>query len=216
MLRTDALVKVLDAAADSSIRIDYVETNASWYRDMSSALETLRLLKAHGLTTLLVSISPFHSEHIPFSRVEGVLSAARKAGIHLFPWVEGFIADMQTLAPERSHSLEEFEAQFGTDYLQQVMRRYWIHPGGRALDLLRKVQPGYSLETILEQEGGSCAADLSDTSHFHVDLFSNYIPGLCSGLAIALEDLGRPALVNHNASLITEWADIGSQSKRWP
>jgi hypothetical protein len=106
--------------------------------------------------------------------------------------MEGFIADMQTLAPERSHSFKEFEAHFGEHYLQQVMRRYWIHPGGRALDLLRKVQPGYPLETILEQEGGACAADLSDTSHFHVDLFGNYIPGLCSGLAIALEDLGHP------------------------
>ncbi|MBW2707116.1 MAG: hypothetical protein JRD84_12515, partial [Deltaproteobacteria bacterium] len=26
----------------------------------------------------------------------------------------------------------------------------------------------------------------------HIDLFGNYIPGLCSGLAIAIGDLGRP------------------------
>lgn len=29
-------------------------------------------------------------------------------------------------------------------------------------------------------------------SHFHLDLFGNYIPGLCSGLAIARDDLGKP------------------------
>ena len=72
------------------------------------------------------------------------------------------------------------------------MQRYWIHPGGRALNVLRKVRPGYPLEQILNQAGESCAADLSDTSHFHVDLFGNYIPGLCSGLAIAVQDLGHP------------------------
>jgi hypothetical protein len=34
--------------------------------------------------------------------------------------------------------------------------------------------------------------ELSDTSHFHIDLFGNYIPGLCSGLAILRDDLGQP------------------------
>ena len=192
LLRTDALADVLDTAADMGVRIDYVETNASWYRDMDSAVETLTRLKQHGLTTLLVSISPFHIEHIPFSRVEGVFLAAGQSGIQIFPWVEGFIAQMRALDSGRSHSLKEFESRFGKDYLQEVVRRYWIHPGGRALDLLRTVQPVYPLEQILAHEGGSCAADLSDTSHFHVDLFGNYVPGLCSGLAIAIEDLDRP------------------------
>ena len=191
MLRTDGLVKVLDAASDSGVRIDYVETNSAWYRDMDSAIQTLTELKQHGLSTLLVSISPFHNEFIPFSRVEGVIGAAQKVGIHLFPWVQGFVADLRQLEKGRPHAFETFEEQFGTDYLTQVMQRYWIHPGGRALDVLRKVQSRYPLERILEQ-AGPCAADLSDTSHFHVDLFGNYIPGLCSGLAIALEDLGRP------------------------
>jgi len=34
--------------------------------------------------------------------------------------------------------------------------------------------------------------ELSETSHFHIDLFGNYIPGLCSGLAISRDDLGKP------------------------
>ena len=32
----------------------------------------------------------------------------------------------------------------------------------------------------------------TETIHFHMDLFGNYIPGLCSGLAIRREDLGSP------------------------
>jgi len=192
MLRVGDLVDVLDVAARMGMHIDYVETNAAWYRDMDSAVKTLSLLKQHGLKTLLVSISPFHNEHIPFSRVDGVFLAARQSGIQIFPWVDGFMADLRKLEQGRPHPFKEFEACFGKDYLQQVMQRYWIHPGGRALNVLREVRPGYPVERILEQEGGPCAADLSDTSHFHVNLYGHYIPGLCSGPAIPVQDLGRP------------------------
>jgi hypothetical protein len=34
--------------------------------------------------------------------------------------------------------------------------------------------------------------ELQDVSHFHLDLYGNYIPGLCSGLSIQLQDLGKP------------------------
>jgi hypothetical protein len=37
---------------------------------------------------------------------------------------------------------------------------------------------------------------LSDTSHFHMDLFGNYIPGLCSGLSVSTQDLGKPLSEN--------------------
>jgi hypothetical protein len=33
--------------------------------------------------------------------------------------------------------------------------------------------------------------ELLDVNHFHFDLFGNYIPGLCSGLAVQCEDLGN-------------------------
>lgn len=32
----------------------------------------------------------------------------------------------------------------------------------------------------------------SKKSTLHVDLFGNYIPGLCSGIGVAIEDLGKP------------------------
>ena len=64
--------------------------------------------------------------------------------------------------------------------------------GGRALDTFRPVLKQWSLQQILDEHPGGCARELSDTTHFHVDLFGNYIPGLCSGLAVATQDLGRP------------------------
>ena len=88
MLQPNALGVVLEAASRTGMGIDYVETNSSWYRDPTSAAETLARLKALGLRTLLISISPFHNEHIPFAKVAGVMRACRHAGIRVFPWHE--------------------------------------------------------------------------------------------------------------------------------
>jgi MoaA/NifB/PqqE/SkfB family radical SAM enzyme len=74
LLRPDKLEQVFDVAAKVGVRIDYVETNSSWYKDPHSARQTLKRLKRHGLKTLLVSISPFHNEFIPFSRVKPEIS----------------------------------------------------------------------------------------------------------------------------------------------
>ena len=59
------------------MHIDYVETNSSWYRDPDTAIELLDRLKRKGLHTLLISMSPFHNEYIPFAKVKGVMVAAQ-------------------------------------------------------------------------------------------------------------------------------------------
>ena len=85
-----------------------------------------------------------------------------------------------------------FEAAFGADYLARIPDRLWIHLGGRALETFRHVYPQHPATSILENSPLSCARALSDTSHFHIDLEGRYIPGLCAGLALAMEDLGGP------------------------
>jgi hypothetical protein len=141
---------------------------------------------------LLVSISPFHNEHIPFSKNQGVMDACRKAGVRIFPWIAEFIPDLSGLDSSRPHALSEFEKRYGKDYLRGILGRYWIHMGGRALETFRPVLRTKTLEHILRENPTGCSLELTDTSHFHLDLFDNYIPGLCSGLGIARDDLGKP------------------------
>ncbi len=191
-LRPDGLADVLKIAADLNVAVAYVETNSSWFRDKESALDLLIDLRTRGLSTLLVSISPFHSEHIPFYKVQGVIEAARQAGIGIFPWVTEFVSDLSQFDAVQTHSLEEFSDVFGQDYLLRVLERYWIHMGGRALTTYRPLLGHKTSQQILEDASSNCLGELTDTSHFHVDLFGRYIPGLCSGLAIAIEDLGQP------------------------
>ena len=192
LLRPDGLAAVLETATGLSVSVEYVETNSSWFKDSSSAEALLKGLRKQGLNTLLVSISPFHNEQIPFFKVKGVMAAARRTGVGIFPWVADFISDLSQFDPHKTHSLAEFSDVFGQDYLLQVLERYWIHMGGRALKTYRPLLGKKSFQQILGENTGGCSAELSDTSHFHIDLFGNYTPGLCSGLSISIEDLGKP------------------------
>jgi hypothetical protein len=192
MLRPKKLENILKVANRVGMGIDYVETNSSWFKDTESAVNVLGRLITNGLGTLLISISPFHNEFIPFSKVKGVIDAGRKAGIGLFPWINDFYKDLSAFEPNTTHTFEEFSNTFGKDYLVNTLGRYWVHMGGRALETFRTEFPGSSAQKILTENPGSCRNQLSDTSHFHVDLFGNYIPGLCSGIGVAIEDLGKP------------------------
>ena len=192
MLRPEKLESVLKVANKVGIKIDYVETNSSWFKDTESAVSVLEPLISNGLGTLLISISPFHNEHIPFSKVKGVIDAGRKMGIGLLPWINDFYKDLSAFEPDITHTFEEFSDKFGKDYLVNTLGRYWVHMGGRALETFRNVFPGKSAQKILTDNPESCRNQLSDTTHFHADLFGNYIPGLCSGIGVAIEDLGKP------------------------
>ncbi|UCD78139.1 MAG: radical SAM protein [Desulfobacterales bacterium] len=191
LLRPEELGRVLEIAAEVGVSVEYVETNSSWFKNIESAKALLAQLHEKGLKTLLVSISPFHNEQIPFFKVQGVIGAAQKAGVGIFPWISDFISDLSQFDAGRTHSLDEYHQKFGENYLKQILHRYWIHFGGRALQTYRPLLGKNTFQQILDENPGGCAAELSDTSHFHIDLFGNYIPGLCSGLAIFRDDLGK-------------------------
>jgi uncharacterized Fe-S cluster-containing radical SAM superfamily protein len=191
LLNLPKLIEVLEAARSVGMGIDYVETNSAWFIDHEQAVIVLEKLLAAGVHTLLVSISPFHNAAIPFARVVGVIEACRRTGMQVFPWVNAFVRDLSRLDQNRTHSMAEFEEAFGPDYLERIPDRYWIHLGGRALRTFRPVYPIQPVDQLVAHSPSSCARALGDTSHFHIDLYGNYIPGLCAGLAIAMEELGQ-------------------------
>ncbi len=203
LLRPDRLKEILKIAGRSGVSIEYVETNSSWFQDLESATNTLLDLRRRGLGTLLVSISPFHNEFIPFTKVKGVIEACRKTGINVFPWINGFVKELSALDRNTTHPLETFEEKFGKDYLLRILQKYWIHMGGRSLDTFRSVLKLQTPSQIIEENSSGCAPELADTSHFHIDLFGNYIPGLCSGLSVAVQDLGRPLSENRYPVITT-------------
>ncbi len=188
-LNPDGLEKVLETARTENINVDYVETNSSWFRDIENAVDILLKLKKAGLTTLLISISPFHNEFVPFRKVKGVMSACHRTGLSVFPWIYEFFNEMDELDENKTHTLEEYRRKFGNNYVNNIPNRYWVHFGGRALNTYKSHYKQRSVDEILK-EYGPCK-ELTDTSHFHFDLYGNYIPGLCSGLSIKMDDIGK-------------------------
>lgn len=191
LLRPDSLASVLRVARETGVYIEYVETNSSWYHSHDEACSLLEQLAKQGLSTLLISISPFHNEYIPFYKVKGVLAACQQTGISIFPWVSSFIEDLEAFDECQTHSLEAYQQRFGNDYVKTLPRRYWISLGGRALETFGAISQKISAAQLLEIASDRCT-ELREVSHFHIDLYGNYIPGLCSGLAIWRGDLGTP------------------------
>lgn len=191
MLQPKALGDVLENARAAGVYVEYVETNSSWYRSHDEACGILEDLGKHGLRTLLVSISPFHNEYIPFYKVKGVIEACRQTGISVFPWISDFLSDLGAFDEQTPHSLEEYQEQFGDHYCANLPHRYWISFGGRALETFGKYAAKQSVEQILAANRRGCH-ELAEVSHFHIDLHGNYVPGLCAGLSIRCEDLGMP------------------------
>lgn len=187
----DGLVRALRVANEFAVTVEYVETNSSWYHSEEQAVHLLKQLKDAGLDTLLVSMSPFHNEHIPFYKVKGVAEACRKAGLVVFPWIREFYSEINSFDDNSTHSLSEYERRYGEIYLSDLPSRYWVHMGGRAVQTYGRLWPKSGFEEILNRDSDPCI-ELSDVMHFHVDCYGKYIPGLCSGFAVALEDLGRP------------------------
>lgn len=191
LLNPGCVASVLEAASEVGIAVEYVETNSSWFRTLNDACEILNRLADQGLSTLLVSISPFHNEHIPFYKVAGVLEACRLTGISVFPWIAAFIPEVSLFDDRLPHSLEDYTDYFGEDYVKELPCRYWISPGGRALETFRKFSRGKTISELTAESRGGCA-ELAEVDHFHIDLCGNYVPGLCAGVSIRKEDLGSP------------------------
>ena len=217
-LNLDGLKMVIEVARSLRVNIEYVETNSSWFRGRESAIETLSSLKKRGLSTLLISMSPFHNEHIPFYKVKGVIEACREAKINTFPWIAEFYPEINGFDDRATHTLSEYEKKYGGDYLSMIPSRYWIHFGGRALKTFSGIYGTKDSLKILSANKGGCR-ELLDVSHFHVDLFGNYIPGLCSGLAISHTDLGNglfpkdyPLLTTLYSKGITGFFDLATSA----
>ncbi len=195
LLNPGRLFPVLEQFRKAGVSVDYIETNSSWFQDTGKGREKaedlLYRLQEHGVSTLLVSLSPFHNEYIPFSKIEGVILLCERTGMGIFPWVESFLPDLRRFNPEVPHSLEEYTAEYGADYIASIPSRYWVSFRGRALQTYKQYMRPHRYTDILEQNPGPCR-ELFDVSHFHVDLFGNYIPGLCTGLSVAAGDLDGP------------------------
>lgn len=170
------------------LRLDYVETNASWVRDEDQAEAVLERLAGAGLGCVLVSLSPFHAERVPPRRTLALIEAARRVlPGGAFVWIEPFLEDLRHAAPSERLDLDELLERRGDAYAVGLARRYGLVPAGRAGRYLHR--HGQRIPWREATRAADCRRRLRDTSHFHVDLDGLYVPGLCAGIALPLEQV---------------------------
>ena len=190
-LDIDLLERAIAGLAERGLALEYVETNSSWVRSTEQAEQVLRRLAAAGLECVLVSVSPFHAEHVPFSKTKRLISTAeRMLRNGAFVWLPHMLPDLEGVAEGERLGLEREIDDRGDAYALGLGERYGLIPGGRAGRYLAR----HGRRTPWREltDGAGCSSRLSNTTHFHVDGDGLYVPGLCAGLVLPLAELPGP------------------------
>ena len=201
-IRFDLLVQAVQLLVRAGLPLHYVETNAFWATSDDVARQKLRTLKEAGLPAVLISVSPFHLENIPFERTARAIRIAREVfgswGTLLF--TDGFYRHLEALGVRGRLSFDDYQKLVHREWLaRQISVDYQFVPGGRAV---------YMLAHLFERQppqaffGQSCAHHLAYPGHVHLDLYGNYIGGLCAGISVGRAD-DLAGLFQHGVDLGT-------------
>ena len=187
-LDVDLLEHAVRGMAQRGLALDYVETNAAWATSTEKVDETLSRLAAAGLSSLLVSLSPFHAELVPFERTGRAIAGARR---HLasgaFVWLPHFLPDLEGTPEDQRLDLDATLERRGGGYARSLADRYGLVPAGRAGRYLARWGRSKPWDEVAR--AAPCRTRLTDTSHFHVDADGLYVPGLCAGIVLRLDEV---------------------------
>ena len=179
----EGLLKLIRAARQYGIGIDYVETNASWVDDEASVKKRLGELLSAGADTFCISVDPFHVEYVPLKKPLLLAKICAEFGFNYFLWQQRFLPMMQNLDREAPHSRTSLEEAIGPSYVFDTARAYGLHMGGRAINIEQEYLP----LTQIGLTERPCSGLMSG-SHFHVDMLGRFIPPGCTGIVIDLKD----------------------------
>ncbi len=182
-LNLESLRETIRALRASGIGIDYIETNAFWYKDDRSAGELVRELGV----PIMVSVDPFHAEFVPVGRPLGLVHLLSEMGWDFFVWQERYIKRLLPLERSRRATRADLKNLMGENYLFDAARAYGLSANGRALTILRAHMPLRPAEAHL----GGAPCRVLDGRHCHVDLYGSFVPPGCPGVAIEIEDVAR-------------------------
>jgi hypothetical protein len=201
-LRLNLLVAAIEMAGAFGVGLSYVETNGHWCTSPELAEEGMRRMKEAGLPAVLVSVSMFHNEFVPFRSTRNCVEAARKVFGHgstcvYLPHLYALLAKMPD---DGRHTLEEFCSWAGiADKPEALAELYYVIPNGRAATALAA---SFASRPASDFRGQTCFADLMSTSHFHIDHHGDLFTGLCAGLAVATIDDPHPYIDEYTQPIV--------------
>ena len=188
-LNADGLVKLINAMKKSGVEVDYVETNGDWVSgDKKRDLKIINEVMSAGGNCIMVSADFFHVEFIPFRRTKYLIDLLESEGIYNFVWQRRFLSALDGLDPKKKYSRGDLINELGYDAVSECAREYGMGFNGRALNLLRLIGRCRDHGDFLS---AAPCENLTNSGHFHVDLYGRYVPPGCTGMGIDLNDLGK-------------------------
>ena len=175
----------------------YVETNAGWCRDKAEAAVRFRQLREAGMDAVLISVSPFHQETIPLQCTLDGISAARAVfgDNRVIVYQSQWLPEMSRHDRMAPVPLDTYVAEYGQHQAGlHLWQGFGLISGGRS---------GYSLGDFAIKrpaavfEGLECSQELLFAQHSHMDLYGNFIPAFCGGIALG-QWYDLAALVKHH------------------
>ena len=181
----DGLLMLVRTVMDMGIRVEYIETNAYWATNYHQVVKKLNELKSAGSDTLCISVDPFHAEYIAVELPLSLATICQEVGYNYFIWQERFLPMLLRLDRTKTHSRVEMEKLISPRYIIETARNYGMHMGGRALGIEEEYFSRKPLEAVINNK--QCYGLISG-GHFHVDMYSRFIPPGCTGIVIPLNE----------------------------
>lgn len=183
------LLGIVQQINNSSLHLEHIVTNCSWYQNQKETKNILKSLKEYGLGRLLLKVGPFQNENIPLKKVQNVAKVAEQLGINVMIWDNEVYPEVASFDASKTHSLKKYLKKYGDDYMKKLAACYNVTFAGRSFSAYENYLSKYSVSDLLTQNQG-CHHDFPTANHFHVDSFGNFIFSHTNGITIDIEDLG--------------------------
>ncbi len=180
-----ALCSLIESLNRCGIGVDYIETNAFWCSEEEFVKKRLDKLRQLGVTTVMVSVDPFHIEFVPLERPILLCRILRETGFDYFIWKERYLRRFRNFDWTKTYTREELAELLGKDYITDTAAEYGIGMNGRALVI---AEDAYAKKPAAEWSTHTPCTDLLTPCHCHFDLYGNAVPSGCPGLAMDAED----------------------------
>jgi hypothetical protein len=162
----------------------YLETNAGWCRDPNMAEKRFHQLREAGVSTILLSVSPFHQAAIPLKRTLTGISAARAVfGVdRVIIYQAEWLVEMSRFSHQKPIPLSRYDEIYGeAEAAVHLWQGFGLISGGRAgVTLGEKLNK----HPVSDFEGLRCQSELAYAGHSHLDLYGNFVPAFCGGISL--------------------------------
>lgn len=204
-----ALCTLIESLNRYEIGVDYIETNAFWCADDEFTKQRLQKLRELGVTTMMVSVDPFHIEFVPLERPVRLCRLLREMGFDYFIWKERYLRRFRSFDLTKKYSEQELSELLGKDYITETAAEYGVGMNGRALAIADQAYPRKPAERWITSVP---CTELMEPCHCHFDLYGNAVPSGCPGLAMEAEDYLNEALSPEKYPVMTRLYTGGTES----